>query len=627
MDRVRRRALPFAVAALLTMTGAVAVMHQPTAHAADGLDTDPRPFLTVNPALPAGLAGSGHAGGEPIVLLMGDSTLASLVWYASTQSSLIPMAFTLDAQSCRAVTGPSCQGRVDLAGTIHLVPTNAAEAIASYPPGRFDELVMMAGYDEPGSRFAESVQSLPALARQLGVRHITWLTFRTDVAYVPPADAAHDYSYRSNNILLTQAAQASNGYITLLDWNTYAAGHPELMEADGIHLRQSGAVALGTFIRRAVDALWEPPISSPPADLAHPPRPPTPSGFAFLPNPSRVLDSRTLGDIEGGQAYRVDDIGLPDDATGALVSITSVHPEGAGFLTVYPCTSAVPLTSTLNFGAFEEHAAVTVAALDHDGGFCVYANVRTDVVIDLTGYTTPSSDLVPSPISPVRAVDTRLTTGALPAATATALRLPVGGAGVLLNVTATGAADDGYVTVYPARPDGTCAAPPGTSNVAFSAHSASPARVDLSAPARADGSGIVCAWALVSTQLIVDEDAVYGHGASRWTASQPVRTLDTRAIGKRGRIVVIPTVGLGAGITNVGMTVTAVNPAVDAYVTVYPSATDGSCGAPPTASLVNPEAGTVRANSTVVAATSGVVCAYANTPIDLVVDLVGSTAP
>lgn len=75
------------------------------------------------------------------------------------------------------------------------------------------------------------------------------------------------------------------------------------------------------------------------------------------------------------------------------------------------------------------------------------------------------------------------------------------------------------------------------------------------------------------------------------------------------------------------MTVTAVNPSVDAYVTVYPSATDGSCGAPPTASLLNPEGGAVRANSTVAAATTGIVCAYASTPIDLVVDLVGSTSP
>jgi hypothetical protein len=615
-----------ALAAALSVTGSIASPRAAFASTDGDIDTEPAPYLMVNPTLPAGLAGTGQAGGEPSVLLIGDSTLASLVWYSSTAAALQPLAYTLDAKSCRAVTGPSCRGRVDLAGTIHLTPTNAAEAMTAYGPGHFDELVLMAGYDEPGSRFAESVQTIPVLAKQLGIRHITWLTFRTDVPYVPPAEAALDHSYTSNNSLLLQAAQTSKGYISLLDWNTFAAGHPELLEADGIHLRKPGAQVLGTFIRRAVQELWEPRISAAPASLVHAQRTPTASGFEFAPSPTRVLDTRRLGDVEGGESYRLSDLPVPAGATGALVSVTAVHPESDGYLTVYPCTAEVPATSTVNFATFDDRSTVTVAALDADHGFCVYSSVHTDVVVDLQGWSTPTTDVVPQPFAPRRALDTRTVGRLFPVAAPTAVRVPVGGPGVLLNVTVTQPTADGYVTIYPSQADASCGLPPTTSNVTFHAGDTTSARVDLPAPAGADGTGVVCAWSLVATHLVIDETASYRHDPAGWITSAPVRALDTRTVGRRGRVVVIPTAAASGGAVSVGLTVAAVNPAVDAFVTVYPAQPDGSCGTAPTASLVNPEAGTVRANSTVVDARAGVVCAYASTPVDLVVDLVGSAS-
>ena len=51
------------------------------------------------------------AASPPRVLLIGDSTLAAVRWYRSSQRNLAGLDYVLDAQSCRAVTAVSCVGR------------------------------------------------------------------------------------------------------------------------------------------------------------------------------------------------------------------------------------------------------------------------------------------------------------------------------------------------------------------------------------------------------------------------------------------------------------------------------------------------------------------------------------
>jgi peptidoglycan hydrolase-like protein with peptidoglycan-binding domain len=106
-----------------------------------------------------------------------------------------------------------------------------------------------------------------------GVDHITWLTFRTDVTYVPPLGAARDHSYRSNNALLRSAAAASGGYVTLLDWNGYVNARSGLVERDGVHLTSAGAAAVAALIRDAVVGWW----ASRPGTPAAPPATPAPT--------------------------------------------------------------------------------------------------------------------------------------------------------------------------------------------------------------------------------------------------------------------------------------------------------------------------------------------------------------
>ncbi len=189
---------------------------------------------------------------QPKVLLIGDSTLAALDWYSSSQRQLKGLDYVLEAASCRAVTATSCVGRTSPSGT-RTRPANALSVLESYPAGTFEELVLMVGYDESSSVFRDSVVELPRVARDLGVDHITWLTFRTDVDYTAPGN---DTSYRGNNRLLYAAADSSGGYIDLLDWDWWVDNHSGLVEADGVHLTAKGASEVATLIRQAVINHW-----------------------------------------------------------------------------------------------------------------------------------------------------------------------------------------------------------------------------------------------------------------------------------------------------------------------------------------------------------------------------------
>jgi hypothetical protein len=126
-----------------------------------------------------------------------------------------------------------------------------------------------------------------------------------------------------------------------------------------------------------------------------------PGAQRFTPlSPTRMTDTRearqTLlnagthgAPIAGGTALQVAMRavrGIPSDATGVAVNVTTVGAVATGFVTVYPCTAQVPFVSTLNIrpGVVVPNAAV--AQLSPGGSLCVYASHATHVVIDVVGY-------------------------------------------------------------------------------------------------------------------------------------------------------------------------------------------------------------------------------------------------
>jgi hypothetical protein len=570
---------------------------------------------------------AGAPTGRPRVLIVGDSTLAALEWEPAAQSTLAGLDFKLDAKSCRTISVPSCRGRNDSVTGVRTIPDNGLTVVGNEPANAFDELVLMIGYNESSATFSQSLPLMLNLARSKGYKHVTWLTFHVAGTYQPPLDG--DASYRSNNVILKAAVAAQNGYLSLLDWNTYADDTGGLLQSDGAHLSVAGAYAVGDFIHSAVDVLWGSRASISPSELAHAQRTPEAGGYVISPSPLRLLDTRGLNGLAGGEAVRV----LVPDGTAfaaASVNLTAVGASAPGFFTAYSCTAAVPNVSTLNFDRGETRAASTIVALDADGGFCLASSVRSHAIVDLLGVIDPATAGSIVSQKAVRAFDSRTRKLRLGANTSLRVALPVTGTdGVSVIATAVDATADGWLAVTPTGSDGTCAVP-GTSNLNF---------VRGNAVANAVGLAVdrvqpyACLYASAPVHVLIDVMATIDSGAAttqaasagktvlapaiddRWmTSSVTRRIIDTREkIGKSQNVAITLPAGTHA------VTVTAAEPAAVGFVTAYPAGDADVCGPPPNASLINVRPGGAAANMMFVDPRRAL-CLYASSPTQLIVD-------
>src|SRR4051812_24639538 len=110
---------------------------------------------------------------EPRVLLIGDSTLLAIDHYDAYRA-LQGFDYVFDAKSCRTLGIPSCGKRP--------LPPNAVEAI-NKSDGSFDDVVIMAGYDEWWTSFSRSFDKVVAAARAKGAHTIIWLTYSEGVPF------------------------------------------------------------------------------------------------------------------------------------------------------------------------------------------------------------------------------------------------------------------------------------------------------------------------------------------------------------------------------------------------------------------------------------------------------------
>lgn len=193
---------------------------------------------------------------------------------------------------------------------------------------------------------------------------------------------------------------------------------------------------------------------------------------------TRVVDSRsglgvpggTAQQLSGGTTWNVTVSGVGGvPTTGVLavaLNLTTVNSSGSHVLTVWPAGDTRPGTSTLNettAGAVNNMAVVPIGA---NGQISIYqSSGLTDVLVDLVGYVTNASDTSAAgtyaPLTPARAFDTRTgaggTTGPVAAgATFSEQITGVGGvptsgvSAVAINIGATNASSNGYLTVWAA---------------------------------------------------------------------------------------------------------------------------------------------------------------------------------
>jgi len=145
---------------------------------------------------------------------------------------------------------------------------------------------------------------------------------------------------------------------------------------------------------------------------------------------------------------------LPAGARAVALNVTATDGVTGGHLSVYQCTSAADTStsSTLNF-ALGQTVANSTMVHTWFGKICISSNTVVDVVVDLTAAFdwTSSAQLHP----PIRVADTRpgrpswFDTARRKVGGATVLEVPSDPAVVVANLTVTGAAQNGYVTVYP----------------------------------------------------------------------------------------------------------------------------------------------------------------------------------
>ena len=340
--------------------------------------------------------------------------------------------------------------------------------------------------------------------------------------------------------------------------------------------------------------------------------------------PLRLADTRS--GYGGGVRLPVDGVlrvnvagtaGVPADVSAAALNVTAVGPDSGGYLTVFPCSATPPTTSTVNFAARRDIANSTIATLTVDGDVCVYSSTSTDVIVDITGWFSAHAATGMSVTAPRRLADTRsglggsgrlARDGVLTVATGDAQA-----AAVALNVTAVGADEAGFLTVYPCGTQ-----PPVASTVNFGPGEARPNNT-ISAVA---AGGLVCVFSSAAVDVIVDVTAVFSAGGPlEYLPAAPQRLVDTRANGlvaANGEVTFgVPSPGAPA--LAVSVNVTATGHGTDGFSTAF------GCGtAVPEASTINQRVGEADANGAIVPVGVGSAgCVFTSSATNLIVDLNG----
>ncbi|HRD99713.1 MAG TPA: hypothetical protein PLV68_00350 [Ilumatobacteraceae bacterium] len=373
-----------------------------------------------------------------------------------------------------------------------------------------------------------------------------------------PADRSRQAAW---NAALDQVAAERPDQLVVYDWASVAAGNRSWQLPDKVHYTDFGTRQRSRHVAAAATQVLG--ISRPSSLGAPAPQPYGPSARLTPTTPLRALDTRAGVRLAAGEIRTVHLADAPEGSVAVAVNVTAVDPSAAGYLTVFPCGQGRPNASMLNYDAGAIAASAVLVAISGNRDLCVFSHAATDVIVDVFGGFTPDG-LGYTPVAPARVADTRT---ARPVATGGVLRVNVGAAAALVNLTVTDGDVDGFVTVYP------CDRPlPAVSNVNYLAGEIR----SNQAVAVADPSGDVCLYAMSSVHMIVDIVGRFtADGGASFQAAQVSRLLDTRSgiggwqgrLAAAGQTVTVTAAGL-PGATIVG-TLTVVGALGDGFTTMW----------------------------------------------------------
>jgi hypothetical protein len=136
-------------------------------------------LLVSTAAVLATLSACGPPSNLPHVTMVGDSTLAGMVWYdqagVTRSQDVVRAAYdlTLDAESCRRLVAPSCRGRFGY------VPNTTMDVLRANRGRLGEAVVIMGGYDDIS--IGDAVPQILAETEAQGVEHVIWLTYPLNV--------------------------------------------------------------------------------------------------------------------------------------------------------------------------------------------------------------------------------------------------------------------------------------------------------------------------------------------------------------------------------------------------------------------------------------------------------------
>ncbi|PVZ60206.1 hypothetical protein C9424_02785 [Arthrobacter sp. H-02-3] len=190
--------------------------------------------------------------------------------------------------------------------------------------------------------------------------------------------------------------------------------------------------------------------------------PSSPGTFSAV-APARLLDTRkSSGAVSGGSSVSFmagGKSGIPTNASAVVLNLTATETKSYGFLTAYAAGSSKPSPSTLNYSAGQTVSNLVVVPLGTDGKVTVSntSSGSAQVIADVEGYYLSGKPVQAgafAALAPTRFLDTRLSSGAVPAGGSVTFHvrgvkgIPTTVAAVVVNVTATAGKSYGLLTAF-----------------------------------------------------------------------------------------------------------------------------------------------------------------------------------
>jgi hypothetical protein len=156
---------------------------------------------------------------------------------------LLGMDPVYEARSCRLLAVPSCGEN----------PAPNSVAVIDTAEGNFDIVVIMAGYDEWYTTFADSFDQVVASSRLKGTKRIIWLSYPESVDYLlPDGTPGNESLVNINQIMRDKLASGAFPDVVIADWFSYASAAAGWWNKDDIHLSPTGATGVADYISRKV---------------------------------------------------------------------------------------------------------------------------------------------------------------------------------------------------------------------------------------------------------------------------------------------------------------------------------------------------------------------------------------